>query len=489
MNHIDSKLTNNQAVGGIVKIYIAIAGAVLLLLMSFGVLMKSAQGQIVNLNPAVFYQILTAHGIGMVAIAGFGGAAIMWHFLSKYVKLRNGMAIANLVLFLLGVAMVLASIFIGGFAAAWTFLFPLPSHSMGLWSNHAAAMYMGGVLVVGVGFLLFYLETASAIIREYGSFTKALGWRYLSTGNAIDAPPPAVIASSVAALINIVSILVGAIILVMMLVNLYVPAFKINPLLAKNLIYLFGHVFINAAIYMAVIAVYEILPQYTGRPWKVYKPFVWSWTATCLMALAVYPHHLLMDFAQPLWVHVMGQIVSYTSSLPVLAVTLTGTLGIIYRSGIKWDLTSSLLVLSIFGWSAGVVPAVIDGTIAVNTVMHNTLWVPGHFHLYLLLGCVSMIFAFLSWASHSGQRADFSRTEKYSFGIFLIGATGFVLMFLVSGQSSVPRRWAVHLTQWQGNDQIAAIFAFAVFLAASSIVIHALVRLAKSINTGSAKAG
>jgi cytochrome c oxidase subunit 1 len=100
-----------------------------------------------------------------------------------------------------------------------------------------------------------------------------------------------------------------------------------------------------------------------------------------------------------------------------------------------------------------------------------------------------MIFAFLSWASHSGQRADFSRTEKYSFGLFLIGATGFVLMFLVSGQSSVPRRWAVHLTQWQGNDQIAAIFAFAVFLAASSIVIHALVRLAKSINTGSAKAG
>jgi len=37
-------------------------------------------------------------------------------------------------------------------------------------------------------------------------------------------------------------------------------AFGIDALLAKNLIYFFGHVFINTTIYMAVIAVYEIIP-------------------------------------------------------------------------------------------------------------------------------------------------------------------------------------------------------------------------------------
>lgn len=466
-----------QPVSGIVKIYAGIAGVVVLLLMTFGVLMRLAQGQLLDISPDIFYQIMTAHGIGMVAIAGLGGAAVMWHFLGKYVKLGNGMAVANLALFLLGVVLVLGSIFVGGFAAAWTFLYPLPSHGMGLWGQHAAAAYMGGVLLVGVGFLLFYLEAARAIIAGYGSFARALGWHFLRSGDAADAPPPAVIASAVVTLINIISILVGAVILAMMLVNLYVPAFAINPLLAKNLIYLFGHVFINATIYMAVIAVYEILPHYTGRPWKVYKPFVWSWSATLLMVLAVYPHHLLMDFAQPLWAHVLGQIVSYTSSLPVLVITLTGTLGAIYGSRIKWDLTSSLLVLSIFGWSAGVVPAVIDGTIAVNLVMHNTLWVPGHFHLYLLLGCVSMILAFLNWAARGERPAPFNLLDKAALGAFIAGGMGFVLMFLASGRASVPRRWAVHLPEWIGYDRIASAFALVILLSATTIVLGALTRL------------
>ena len=37
-----------------------------------------------------------------------------------------------------------------------------------------------------------------------------------------------------------------------------------------------------------------------------------------LMVLAVYPHHLFMDYANPTWASVLGQVLSYTSSLPVL---------------------------------------------------------------------------------------------------------------------------------------------------------------------------
>lgn len=456
----------------VVKTYAAISGVVILLMMLFGLLMRATQGQIVDIGPEIFYQLMTAHGIGMVAIAGLGGAAVMWHFLGQYVGLRNGFAWANLAFFLLGVVLVLGGIFWGGFAAAWTFLYPLPSNSMGLWSKHAAAAYMGGVLLVGVGMLLFYLESARAILKEYGGFGRSLGWHFLRSGQ--DAPPATVIAGTVVTLINIVSILVGAVILTMMLVNLYVPEIEIHPLLAKNLIFLFGHVFINSTIYMAVIAVYEILPRYTGRPWKVYKPFVWSWMATCLMVIVVYPHHLLMDFAQPLWMHVTGQIISYTSSLPVLAITLTATLGGIHRSGIKWDRTSALLVLSVFGWSAGVIPAVIDGTIAVNKVMHNTQWVPGHFHLYLLLGCVTMLLAFFSWLAGAERATGFSGMDRRLVWVFAACTFGYATMFLVAGQASVPRRWAVHLPEWLWYSQAATLFATGVVLSAAAIVVGAL---------------
>ncbi len=458
--------------GGAVKVYAGITGVVILLMMLFGLIMRMTQGQMLPIEPNVFYQLMTAHGIGMVAIAGLGGSAVMWHFLGKYVNLRAGFAWANLAFFLAGVVLVLGGIFIGGFAAAWTFLYPLPANSMGMWGKHAAAAYMGGVLLVGVGMLLFYLESARAIIQKYGSFAKALGWHFLKNGQ--DAPPATVIASTVVTIINIIAILIGAVILSMMLINLYVPEIAINPLLAKNLIFLFGHVFINSTIYMAVIAVYEILPQYTGRTWKVYKPFVWAWSATCLMVLTVYPHHLLMDYAQPLWMHIMGQIISYTSSLPVLALTLTATLGTIYRSNIKWDLTSALLVLSIFGWSAGVIPAVVDGTIAVNQVMHNTMWVPGHFHLYLLLGCVAMIFAFINWIANQEQASGFSALEKAMLWTFACSAFAYALMFLLSGQASVPRRWAVHFPEWLWYSQVASVFAAGVVISAMAIVVRAL---------------
>jgi len=49
--------------------------------------------------------------------------------------------------------MILAAIFLGGFGGGWTFLYPLPATSGGAWEPGAAALYLGGLLVVGVGFL------------------------------------------------------------------------------------------------------------------------------------------------------------------------------------------------------------------------------------------------------------------------------------------------------------------------------------------------
>jgi len=462
-----------------VRLYAALTGIVLLLLMAFGVLMRLAQGEWLTLEISRFYELMTAHGIGMVSIVTLGGMAVMWHFLGQYVTLRRGAAIVNLVFFLAGVVVVLWSIFLGGFAAGWTFLYPLPSRGMGLWGNGAAAGYLVGVLLVGLGMLVFYLEAARAIRARYGSFATALGWKMLKSGDKQDAPPPAVLASTVVCIANIVGVLAGAVILVMMLVNLYQPQVQVSPLLAKNLIYMFGHIVVNVAIYMTVIAVYEILPRYTGRPWGVYRSFIVAWNATLLMVLFVYPHHLLMDYVMPLWMLIMGQVLSYASSFPVLAVTLVGTLSNIHRARMRWDLSVGLLVLSVFGWSAGIMPAVLDGTISINQLMHNTLWVPGHFHFYLLVGCVAMFLGFFNWLSHGGQQASRGALQGLFFWLYALSAVGFAVMFLFSGQASVPRRFAVHMPEWLGYDRLASVFALLVLTAAVLIILPALVRLGR----------
>jgi cytochrome c oxidase subunit 1 len=423
--------------------------------------------------------LLTAHGIGMVAISGLGGAAVMWYFLARYVSLSRGILLANLACFLLGVVLVLGAIFLGGFAAAWTFLFPLPAHSLGAWGTGATTAYLAGVLLVGVGFLLLFLDTGRAIISRYGSLGKALGWPQAFGKSTADAPPPTVVASTVVTIINIPAIAVGAVILTVSLINALAPGFRVNALLAKNLTYFFGHVFINSTIYMSVIGVYEILPTFTGRPWKSSRPFLIAWTATMLMVLAVYPHHLFMDYANPRWASVLGQILSYTSGLPVLAVTAIATLANVYRSGMKWSVTSSLLFASIMGWSVGVVPAIVDGTIAINRVMHNTLWVPGHFHIYLLLGVVAMQFGFMYFLTAAKGVAD-GVIDRAAVWAYVVAGMAFSIVFLASGAMSVPRRWAVHLAPWIGLDRLGAAFA-ALTVAAALVFVVSFLRRVRTI--------
>ena len=219
--------------------YIAIFGAVVVLMMLLGLVMRAAQGGTIALGPDLFYQIMTAHGVGMVGIAGLGGAAIMWYFLRQYVELYTGILIANLLLFLVGVVCILSAIFLGKFGGAWTFLFPLPGESMGAWSTGAAVLFLSGVLIIGVGFLLFYLDAGRALIAEYGSFSKSLGWPQLFGEDDGNAPPPTVVASTMVTIVNTLALVAGASILVMMIINLVIPSFNSKSFACKKFNLLF----------------------------------------------------------------------------------------------------------------------------------------------------------------------------------------------------------------------------------------------------------
>ncbi len=455
-----------------IKFTMILVGVVLILMMTFGLIMRLNQSGLIEVDPALFYQILTAHGAGMIGTAGLIGAAILWYFMGRYVPLVGAVYTIFLVFFLTGVVLILGAIFVGGYAGAWTFLYPLPAMSGGIWTNGAAAIFLSGYISIGVGFLLMHLEVGRQLIRAYGGVGGALAWPLIfGKGKPEDAPPASVIAAMTSTIFNVVGIVVGAAVLVASIVNLLVPGFVVDALLAKNMIYIFGHIFINASIYMAVIAVYEIVPEYTGKPWKASRVFAISWSFILIFVIAVYPHHLLQDPAMPAWALVIGQIVSYLSGIPLLAVTAFSLLVYLRAGPIKWDLASSLLVLGVAGWTIGSVPAVIDGMIVVNQVMHNTQWVPGHFHIYLLLGVVAMGFGFMAWLVREERTAGMSGLDRLGIGIYLAGGAGFTLMFLISGAMSIPRRWAVHLPEWELQAVIASGFAVLTILGALLFVL------------------
>lgn len=470
-------LTRGERV--VLGLYVVSSLIVFVLMMLLGLCMRMAQGTWFDIAPDLFYQIMTAHGAGMVGATGIASVVVMWYFLRKYVPLRLSMFAANYVLFMLGAVAILASVFIGRYAGGWTFLYPLPVHSMGLWSVNAAALFMLGYLLIGIGFLLFYLDAMLGIIRVYGNLGRGLGLQWLFRGEIDKSHPPAVVASSMVIITNSLGILGGAVVLIMSLINAYFPSVALDALLVKNLTYFFGHVFINATIYMAVIAVYELLPRYTGRPWSVSRPFLWAWAATTIMVMIVYPHHLLMDYAMPRWMLVMGQVISYTSGLPVFAVTAYSALTYVHRSGIRWSMPAMLVMLSMFGWAAGIVPAIIDGTISVNRVMHNTMWVPGHFHFYLLLGVLPMVLAFMYHLVDGRTRID-GAVNRLGFAVYVFGGLVFAFAFLAAGSASVPRRFAAHVPEWVPYDQAGSIGAVLVIVATLIFSVRIIAGLARA---------
>jgi cytochrome c oxidase subunit 1 len=462
------------------QLYVAIGIAVFLLMMVAGTVFRAAQAAWLPLPASFGYELMTLHGAGMVGVSGLAGAAVMWYFLRRYVALSTGMFLAMLALSLVGVVMILAAIGLGRFAGAWTFLYPLPAKGMGIWGPHAAAAFVGGLVFIGVGFLLFYLDCAIAIVRRTGSLARALGLDQLFGSGPLDTSlPPTVVASAMVVIINMLGILAGAVVLVMTLVNIYVPSVAFDALLMKNLIFFFGHVFINATIYMAVIGVYEIVPRYTGRPWTISRPFLASWAAVTLIVMAVYPHHLLMDYVMSKWAVVTGQVLSYLSGIPVLLVTAYGALVNIHRSGLKWDLPLRLLIFSLFGWAAGVIPAIVDGVIRVNLVMHNTQWVPGHFHFYLMLGLVPMLLGTMLYACTRSQWTE-TALDRASFWTYGVAGAVFCFVFLAGGWQGVPRRFAVHDAAWLGYAQLGTVAAALVLVTALILGVRLLARLPRA---------
>jgi cytochrome c oxidase subunit 1 len=439
--------------------------ALFLVMMLLGLAMRGTQATWVDVSITLFYRIMTMHGAGMVGTMSLATTAVMWFFLRKYVHLHLWTFLTNYVLFMIGALCIIWSVFVGGFAGAWTFLYPLPVHSMGLWSVGSAALFMVGYLLIGVGLLIFYLDAAAGIIRRFGNLGRGLGLQWLFGGDIDPDHPKTVVASTMVVIANSLGLLAGAVVLVMCLINAYDPAAVLNALLAKNLIYWFGHMIINATIYAGVIAIYELLPRYTGKPYGISRIFLWSWALSCVFVVIVFPHHLLMDYAQPRWLMVIGQIVSYGAGFPVFLVTAYGVLTNIHRSGIRWKMPSMLAVLAVFGWAAGIVPAIIDGTIRVNMVMHNTQWVPGHFHFYLLLGVLPMILMLLYHVAGSHAQAPRNTaTDRISLLVYVVGGLAFCMVFLYAGHMSVARRYAIHLPEWVPYDKAGSVAAVLVVL-------------------------
>lgn len=455
-------------------LWVALGLVLFPILAVLGLVMRTLQaGYFRATPPEWFYAVMTLHGLGMVGVWFVAGLAALSFVLSKYVRPSVAVSRIALVMTVLGVAMLLAATLVGKLGVGWYFLYPLPLHSTGTWPPWATGALFAALAVLGVGWTLWAADILRAIAARY-RLGEALGWSYLSGRSEPDVPPVVIIAT-----VSCIGVLAGlvAAVVILLLVALEVigGTAPSDALLIKNLTFYFGHMLVNITMYFGVGLVYEIMPAYTGRPWKTNALVVVAWNAVLALVMFAYFHHLYMDFAQPQWMQVVGQLSSYLISVPAAVVTIFSALVLVYRSQIRWTLAPTLLYLGVMGWAIGGVAAMIDSTITVNQQFHNTLWVPAHFHTYYLMGVVLMILgAVYHVATALTPEPESPKRSRMIAAHLVIGGYGFLLTFYFAGAGSVPRRFAAYPAEITSGPLLANIGVVFIVVLLGGLVLYLL---------------
>ena len=136
-----------------------------------------------------WYAMMTAHGLGaFVGWAGFAVMGISWWVLAGVgFPVRGfGLAMARLAwwLMVLGVAGVVVTTLIMGFAASWVFLYPLPFEGAGQWGDWATGLSSFSVLLAGLAIVDVVPRDpahggrARACMRSRATSRTVSGWRW-----------------------------------------------------------------------------------------------------------------------------------------------------------------------------------------------------------------------------------------------------------------------------------------------------------------------
>ncbi|MBS1630616.1 MAG: cbb3-type cytochrome c oxidase subunit I [Bacteroidetes bacterium] len=407
-----------------------------------GILMRLNQGGVIQEQTLTFYSNLTTHGLTMIGIWFVAGMMAVNYLMQRYVRTSFAVNLTALIFTVIGVLLLWLSTFAGKFNAAWTFLYPLPFKDFGA-SSWATTLFLISLAVFGIGWFIWCISLMANILKKY-SLAEAFAWQHLRKEHKTDTPPFILITT--VTLIGIITCLIAAVIIIVLFFAemLSQGRFVNDALLMKNLTYFFGHTIANEMLYLGLAVIYELFAEVSGRPkWKTTWYVSLAWNCSLVFILTAFFHHLYMDFVQPEGLQIVGQLASYLASLPAAGVTVFSVFIAVYRTKIKWSLTNVLFFMGIAGWVIGGLGAVIDATITNNVVLHNTLWVPAHFHTYNAMGNVLFSLAFFYWFStQSLENIRLSTAAKGLLVTLLIGGIGFLLAFYIGGSDSVPRRYS-----------------------------------------------
>jgi cytochrome c oxidase subunit I len=474
--------------------YLVASTLILLASGLLGELIRSSQAGWGRLPDNTWYALMTAHGLGaFVGWAGFAVMGLSWWVLSEvgFPLRRFGLAMASLAwwLMVLGVAGVLVTTLLMHFAGSWVFLYPLPFHGAGEWGDWATALFAGSVLLAGLsivvwcaGILQTIVSPALHAVPEAGLWNRtgiALGFGYLWPKRFATNPrsvPYAVIPLTVIAIDMIIATLPLAALLVEMIVQSFADV-SVDPLLAKNVLWWFGHPVVYLLLFPAVAVYYLLIPRMAGRDLVAGNVIAVAWTIAVIANVFVWAHHIYLDYPSGTHqgaINTLMQPITFSLTIPS-ALSLYSLGFTIYRAPAwRWTGASTALFLGLVSWLLAGLSGVVNATIAFDVVVHNTLWIVGHFHHMALLNIGLLIFGALYALipDLTGKQLWSDTLAKWHVWLTFLFGMANSAVWMVQGLEGAPRRFSVLPHHYLTLTQVGAVFAFGIGAAQLLFVVN-----------------
>lgn len=326
-----------------------------------------------------YYSGLTAHGvINAVVLTTFFAVAFGHVIVAKFLqkKLALHFVWLSTLLMIAGSVLVAACIFTGHGAVLYTFYPPLKAHPF---------FYLGLALFVVGSWLASYVW-----IPPY------LEWRKENKNEKTPIPVVGIFSSFVVWQIATLPVAYEVLILLLPWSMGIVPS--VDIVLARTLFWFFGHPLVYFWLLPVYTIYYSFLPRIAGG--KLYSDFAarFAFLSFCVMSSPLGLHHQFADPGISVTWKGLHTVLTLFVAIPSIMTAFTlaasleyagrkkGGTGLFawwkklpYFDENKWMFPYLFcgLIIFIFGGATGIVNASFN----LNKVVHNTVWIPAHFHL------------------------------------------------------------------------------------------------------------
>jgi len=390
----------------------------------------------------LYYRSVTAHGTALAYVfptliaMGFGYAVCV-SALDRPLR-GERFAWAGFVLVLVGAVMSMLAVATGNSSVLYTFYPPLTGSPF---------YYLGIVLaVVGswfwAGLMVYYMSVwkrdhpgEKVPLAMFGTVANALLWIWTSVGAALE-------------------------ILFLILPLAFGWSTSIDAGLARTLFSWTLHAIVYFWLLPAYIAFYTLVPRAAGG--RLYSDRMGrvAFVLFLVLAMPIGIHHLFADphigegfkflhtvFTAGVVIPTLLTAFTLTASLEI-AGRLRGGRGLLgWIKALPWDRPMMLAAgLSLVMLGLGGAGGLINMSYMLDSTIHNTQWITGHFHLIFAGSVVIMYFAIVYelWPHLTGHPLRSARLACLQLWLWFIGMLVVALPWHVVGLMGQPRRMAYY---------------------------------------------